>query len=140
MPLPGRRRTAMALASPGRRRWAKPGAGGSRRGGGGALCGVGAGVRPSGRRRSVSAEVGEAARWRRGGGALASGRRTGQVAGEGGRRSFAVGSWRRRRGVVRTRVCVRVCVGCVRGRGTARGTTVRGRHLFPTAQLASRRK
>jgi hypothetical protein len=78
MPLPGRRRTAMALASPGRRRWAKPGAGGSRRGGGGALCGVGAGVRPSGRRRAVSAGVGAAAlceRGSRGGGALASGRR-----------------------------------------------------------------
>jgi hypothetical protein len=136
MPLPGRRRTATALASPGRRRWAKPGAGGSRRGGGGALCGVGAGVRASGRRRAVSGRRGV--------------RRSGQVAGEG---AFAVGScsWRRRRGV-RTCVCaVRVCVGCVRGRGAARGTTVRGRPfisdglvgqpskilLFPTGGLGA---
>jgi hypothetical protein len=91
----------------------------------------------------VSADVGAAARWRRGGGALASGRRragfgaaapcasgrprrTGQVAGEGP----GGGSWRRRRGVVRTRVCVRVCVGCVRGRGAARETAVRGRPLI----------
>jgi hypothetical protein len=155
MPLPGRRRTTTALASPGLRRWAKPGAGGSRRGGGGALCGVGAGVRPSGRRRPVRRGV----------------RRSGQVAGEGGRRRWpakvpspsGVGAAalceRGRRGggalcVAASGgpgrwpakvpspsgpggggagpgegVCVRVCVGCVRGRGAARGTAVRGRPL-----------
>jgi hypothetical protein len=72
----------------------------------------------------VSADVGAAARWRRGGGALCVGASAADRAG--GRRR----SWRRRRGVVRTRVCVRVCVGCVRGRRAARGTTVRGRPLI----------
>jgi hypothetical protein len=82
----------------------------------------------------VSADVGAAARWRRGGGALCVGASAADRAG--GQRSFAVGSsvraarCERRRGVVRTRVCVRVCVGCVRGRGAARGTAVRGRPLI----------
>jgi hypothetical protein len=134
MPLPGRRRTATALASPGRRRWAKPGAGGSRRGGGGALYGrrgrcavVGAAARcerVSGRRRAVSG--------RRGGGALCVGASGGpgrwpaKVAGEG---AFAVRSWRQRRGV---RTCVRcVCALAMCATGGPRGVTaVRGPPLI----------
>jgi hypothetical protein len=33
------------------------------------------------------------------------------------------------------RVCVRVCVGCVRGRGAARGTAVRGRPLISNGSV-----
>jgi hypothetical protein len=125
MPLPGRRR-----------RRAKPGAGGSRVGGGGALCG----------RRGRCAGVGAAALvcGRRGGGALTAGvgaaalraaigasghsgvRRMwpakmagegpAQVAGEGG-----VGRVRRRWLAAAAWSVERVCVGCVRGQGAARG-------------------
>jgi hypothetical protein len=144
MPLPGRRR-----------RRAKPGAGGSRVGGGGALCGrrgrcagVGAAALVCGRRGggALTAGVGAAALvcGRRGGGALTAGvgaaalraaigasghsgvRRMwpakmagegpAQVAGEGG-----VGRVRRRWLAAAAWSVERVCVGCVRGQGAARG-------------------
>jgi hypothetical protein len=140
----------------------------------GRCAGVGAAARcerASGRRRSVSAGVGAAAlceRGRRGGGALASGRRRAGVgaAARWLRGGGALASGRRRpvrRGVrggpgrwpakvlaagpggggaeSLERVCACVCALAVCAAGGPRGRRpLGGVHLFPTAQLASRRK
>jgi hypothetical protein len=106
MPLPGRRR-----------RRAKPGAGGSRVGGGGALCGRRgrcAGVGAAALRAAIGASghSGVRRRWP----AKMAGEGPAQVAGEGG-----VGRVRRRWLAAAAWSVERVCVGCVRGQGAARG-------------------